>query len=153
MPLVKELAAGLLFKEQHLREGKPAPDLKLQLVSGEDWSLADQRGKTVIIQFSFKGCGPCEAMYPDLRELAAAHKEKLAILSIMVDEKKADTTDAVNSGKLAWNVHWDGDRGPIATQWAVPSFPTVYVIGPDGRIVSNGLRGNQLKAKIAELTR
>lgn len=153
MPLVKELAAGLLFKEQHLREGKPAPDLKLQLVSGEDWSLADQRGKTVIIQFSFKGCGPCEAMYPDLRELAAAHKEKLAILSIMVDEKKADTTDAVNSGKLAWNVHWDGDRGPIATQWAVPSFPTVYVIGPDGRIVSNGLRGNQLKAIIAELTR
>lgn len=100
MPLVKELAAGLLFKEQHLREGRPAPDLKLELVSGEQWSLADQRGKTVIIQFSFKGCGPCEAMYPDLRELAAAHKEKLAILSIMADEKRADTTDAVKSGKL-----------------------------------------------------
>lgn len=153
MPLVKELAAGLLFKEQHLRQGKPAPDLKLLLVSGRHWSLADQRGKTVIIQFSFKGCGPCEAMYPDLRELAEEYNGKLVILSIMADEKRADTTDAVKSGKLTWNVHWDGDKGPVATQWAVPSFPTVYVIGPDGRIVANGLRGNQLKAKIAELTR
>lgn len=153
MPLVKELSAGLLFKEQHLREGKPAPDLNLQLVTGEQWSLTDQQGKTVIIQFSFKGCGPCEAMYPDLRELAAAHKEKLVILSIMADEKQADTTDAVKSRKITWNVHWDGDKGPVAPQWAVNGFPTVYVVGPDGRIVTNRHRGEKLKTKIAELTR
>ncbi|QDT92204.1 TlpA family protein disulfide reductase [Gimesia algae] len=152
-PTLKEMAAGLLFKERHLKEGQPAPDLKLKLVSGENWSLADQLGKTVIIQFSFKGCGPCEAMYPDLRELAAKHNEKLTILSIMADEKQEDTTDAVKSGKITWNVYWDDFGGPVATQWAVTGFPTVYVIGPDGKIVTYRLRGEKLKAKIAELTR
>lgn len=152
-PTLKEMAAGLLFKERHLKEGQPAPDLKLKLVSGENWSLADQLGKTVIIQFSFKGYGPCEAMYPDLRELAAKHNEKLTILSIMADEKQEDTTDAVKSGKITWNVYWDDFGGPVATQWAVTGFPTVYVIGPDGKIVTYRLRGEKLKAKIAELTR
>ncbi|QDT28385.1 Thiol-disulfide oxidoreductase ResA [Gimesia panareensis] len=152
-PTLKAMAAGLLFKERHLQEGQPAPDLKLKLVSGKDWSLAEQRGKAVIIQFSFKGCGPCEAMYPDLHELKAKYKDKLVILGIMADEERKDTLDAVASGKLTWNVHWDNYRGPIATKWAVRGFPTVYIIGPDGRIAAKQLRGEKLKAKIAELTR
>lgn len=155
MPLLKEMAAGLLFKERHLTESKPAPDLKLELVTGKTWSLADQRGKTVIIQFSFKGCGPCEAMYPDLRELKAKYKEKLVLLSIMADEKRQDILDAVSSGKLTWNVYWDDYRGPIATKWGVKGFPTVYVVRPDGRIADRNiyLRVEKLKVKIAELTR
>lgn len=153
MPLIKDLAAGVLFKEQHLRIGKPAPDLNVELVSGRKWSLAEQRGKTVVIQFSFKGCGPCEEMYPDLRALADEYKGKLTILGVMADDKREDTTEAVDSGKLTWDVSWDGFRGPIATKWAVTSFPTVYLIGPDGRVAAFGLRGEQLRAKVAELTR
>lgn len=150
---VKERAAGTLFAEQHLRVGKPVPELKLQLVSGKQWSISEQRGKAVVIQFSFKGCGPCEAMYGDLRSLAEQYKGQLSILSVMVDKNRKDTVDAVNSGKMSWNVSWDGAKGPIATKWAVTSFPTVYVIGPDGRIVARGLRGEQLKTQIAKLAR
>lgn len=150
-PTLKAMAAGLLFKERHLQEDQPAPDLKLKLVSGKDWSLAGQRGKAVIIQFSFKGCGPCEAMYPDLRELKAKYQDRLAILNIMADKERKDTLDAFTSGKLPWNVYWDNYRGPIATRWAVTGFPTVYIIGPDGNIAAKHLRGEELKAKIAEL--
>lgn len=153
MPLLSELAAGSLFKEQHLRVGAQAPDLELSLVSGSEWSLAEQRGKTVVLQFSFKGCGPCEAMYPDLREVTTKYQGQVSVVSIMADELRADTVEAVDSGKMIWNVHWDGAKGPIATKWAVQSFPTVYVIGPDGRIVARNLRGEKLKVQIAELTR
>lgn len=150
-PTLKDMAAGLLFKERHLQEGQPGPDLKLKLVSGKDWSLAEQRGKAVIIQFSFKGCGPCEAMYTDLRELKAKYEDKLSILNIMADEDRKDTLDAFTSGKLPWNVYWDDYRGPIATRWSVTDFPTVYIIGPDGRIAAKQLRGQDLEAKIVEL--
>ncbi|RPH81175.1 MAG: TlpA family protein disulfide reductase, partial [Planctomycetaceae bacterium] len=123
MPLVKDLAAGLLFKERHLRVGKPAPDLRLRLVSGHEWSLAEQCGKVVVIQFSFKGCGPCEEMYPDLRAVAAEYDKKVSILSVMADQNCKDTIDAVETGKLSWNVYWDGFRGALATKWAVQAFP------------------------------
>lgn len=151
MPSLQKLAEGRLFKHQHLRIGAPAPALKVELISGETWSLAEQRGKTVVIQFSFKGCGPCEAMYPDLQAMAEQYEQKLTILGIMADNDRQDTIDAVKSGKLTWNVHWDGERGPIVTQWSVTGFPTIYVVGPDGRIGAHNLRGEWLRSKIAEL--
>jgi hypothetical protein len=90
-------------------------------------------------------------MYPGLRELQKTHGEHLSILSVMTDEKHSDTEEAASSGKITWNLHWDGHRGPLATKWAVTGFPTVYVIDPDGRIAGNSLRGDELRDKVAEL--
>ena len=151
-PLVSEMASGLLFKTQYLRIGKMAPELKLTRVNDNAaWTLADQKGKAVIIQFSFKGCGPCEAMYPDLVELAEKYKDKLSVVSIMADETREVSLESYSSGKMPWNVHFDGVRGPLATKWAVRGYPTVYIVAPDGKIAAEELRGEQLKSKIAEL--
>ncbi len=150
-PLIRDVASGMLFQEQNLRVGKRAPELTVQLVNDSQWSISGNRGKTLVIQFSFKGCGPCEAMYPDLRALTEQYADQLSILSIMADQKLADTTEVVETGKITWNVAWDGSRGPIATQWAVQEFPTVYVIGPDGTVAGVGLRGDDLREKIAQL--
>jgi len=151
MPSIATLADGILFKQKHLQIGRQAPALEIHLANGEPWSLAQQRGKTVIIQFSHKECGPCVAMYPDLKMLAKTHPESLSILSIMADENKSDTLETIESGKVDWNVCWDGWRGPIATRWGAKSFPTIYVVGPDGRIAGYGLRGDALKSKVIEL--
>lgn len=151
MPTIRDSAGGLLFHEQHLRIGKPAPELNLELIDKTRWSLAQHRGKTVIIQFSFKGCGPCEAMYPDLQALIEEFKEKLTVVSIMTDMNLSDTTAAVQLKKLTWNIAWDGQRGPIATRFAVNHFPTIYVVGPDGTIAYVELRGERLRSKIVEL--
>jgi hypothetical protein len=69
----------------------------------------------------------------------------------MADENREDTDEAVSEGKLTWNVHWDGDRGPVATRWGVLGFPTVYVIDPKGQIASVRLRREELPKKVAEL--
>lgn len=150
-PCIRDLASGVLFKENHLRPGKLAPELDLEFTTGKKWSLADQKGKCVIIQFSFKGCGPCEEMYPTLRELAKEHGEKLSVVSIMADQTREDTVEAVESGKITWSAHFDGHRGPLCTKWAVKGFPTVYVIDQDGKVVADVGRGERMKTKIAEL--
>lgn len=152
MPTLGHLAEGLLFKELHLSPGRPAPDLQLKLTNGKKWTLAEQLGKTVVIQFSYKGCGPCQAMYPDLRKLTEQYPEQLEIVSVMADENEDVSREAVESGKMTWNVSWDGHRGPVATRWAVQSFPTIYVIDSSGKISALGLRGHELRSKIAELT-
>jgi thiol-disulfide isomerase/thioredoxin len=154
MPRLSEIAEGMLFKEEHLQLGRPAPELKVRLVSGKDWELSAQRGKPVIIQFSFKGCGPCEEMYPDLREIEKEYGPRISILSILGDEQQSDTEEAVKLGKLTWNIHWDGgSRGPITTRWAVTYFPTIYVVDAKGSVVARDLRGKQLKGKVAELVK
>jgi thiol-disulfide isomerase/thioredoxin len=150
-PRLAEIADGILFKEMHLKVGKPAPDLKLPLLDGRDWSLSEQKGRVVIIQFSFKGCGPCEAMYPDLRELTAAYPKDLSVLSITRDKEKQDAIEAVASGTMTWHVSWDGYRGPTTTRWGVDSYPTVYIIDKQGLVAARDLRGEQLKQKVAKL--
>ena len=107
----------------------------------------------MVIQFSFKGCGPCEAMYPDLQEIQKDYGAKVSILSIMADEKQSTTEEAVKLGTLSWDVHWDGFRGPLATRWAVSYHPTVYVLDTKGFVAGQDLRGKQLKQKVAELVK
>ena len=148
---LSEHAGHLLFQETHLRVGCSAPDIAVQLVSGGDWRLQDQRGRVVVVQFSFKGCRPCEAMYPDLRQIQEENGERVSVLSIMADAEREKTENAVSEGKLTWNVHWDGRDGPLATRWQVTAFPTVYVIDRQGRIAAVGLYGEELAEKVAEL--
>jgi thiol-disulfide isomerase/thioredoxin len=150
--LVKDLADGILFDEVHLRRGQPAPELTVKLLDGAEFSLAAQQGKTVIIQFSFTGCGPCEAMYPQLKELAEQFPDKVEILTIMRDEKDEDAKAAIASGKITWKLCIDGVPGPITTKWAVRGFPTVFVFGPDGKAASNDdIADPELRKKIREV--
>ena len=86
-----------------------------------------------------------------MRRLMKLYPERLSILSVMTDQDVTDTTDAVKSGKLTWNVVWDGARGPISTRWAVTRFPTVYIIGRDGNVAGMDLRDDELTDKIALL--
>jgi hypothetical protein len=54
---------------------------------------------------------------------------------------------------MTWNVHWDGFRGPLATRWAVDSFPAVYVVDGHGLVAARGgaARGERLKNVVASL--
>lgn len=152
MPKISQIAEGNLFKENHLRIGKIGPELQVKLVSGKDWSLATERGKVVIVMFSFTGCGPCESMYADLKTLHTEMADKVSILTIMCNEDKADTDNAVTSGKLIWNVcHEAGTAGPLPTLWGVKGFPTVYVFDKTGRVAAYGLRYEELNKKVRNL--
>lgn len=150
-PIVSDLAEGVLFRELHLAVGRPAPVIELGLVDGEPWSLAAQRGKVVVVQFSFKGCGPCEAMYPMLRAMHAQHPDRLEILSIMADERPEVSAEAVEAGKMTWSVAWDGRGGPIATRWGVQTFPAVYVIDQAGIVAAVHVTGPALQAVVDQL--
>lgn len=144
-------ATALLFEERHLRIDGPAPDLEVVLLDGTPWRMADQRNKVVVVQFSFTGCGPCAAMYPDLADLTEEHGDRLEVLTLMRDETAEHAQESVDSGKMTWSVSLDGKPGRITRQWSVDGFPTVYLIDRNGNISARNLRGDDLRKEIAEL--
>jgi len=156
VPFLSEKATAILFKEQHLRVGRQAPELELELIDGESWSLAALRGSVILLQFSSKGCVPCERMYPDLKELHEAFPERLSIVSIVHGESRESWLEAIEAGTITWNVAWDGEppgcvAGPITARWAVTGFPEVYLIDSQGTMAAFELRGAALRKKVAEL--
>ena len=90
-------------------------------------------------------------MYPVLESLQETHGKRLSILTVMADADRADTEAVHRSGKLPWALCWDGSRGLLATRWAVKSFPTVFVIGPDGTMGREGVHGDTLVAEVGRL--
>jgi len=61
---------------------------------------------------------------------------------------------AVEKHAIPWRSFWDGEagaEGPIATQWGVQAWPTVYVIDDEGRIRHNDLRGDSLDVPLEKL--
>lgn len=143
-PSIAALAKGLSFQAKHLTAGSEAPKLEVKLVSGDNWGLREQDGKLVIVQFSFKGCGPCERMYPVLRDLVRDYPDRVSVLSIMADADIGTTRDAVATGKMTWNVAWDGESGPIATGWGIRKFPSVYLYGVDKKLVGSDIPAEYL---------
>jgi thiol-disulfide isomerase/thioredoxin len=145
------LAAALLFKDRHLRVGQTAPDVDFTLIDGKPWKLADQRGRVVVIQFSFTGCGPCEAMYPGLRKLQEEFGDKVSILTIMRDPTPDTALAKTASGTFTWPITCDGPDFPLTTKWAVDGYPEVYVLNPAGQITAIGSRDEQLHWRVAQL--
>ena len=151
-PLYSELASALLLKDTRLQKGAMAPNFNVSLVNGEEWNLREQRGRVVVIQFSFTGCFPCKKLYPTLAGLVREHGDSVSMLTIMRDSDLATTEAAVSSDKLTWNVCWD-EKANVTTQWAVRSFPTVCVLDQDGRVASNRASRKSLASTVGNLLR
>jgi peroxiredoxin len=61
------------IEREGLRAGTPAPPFELPDLAGGKVSLAEQRGRRVLLVFSDPDCGPCEELLP---ELARLHRER-----------------------------------------------------------------------------
>lgn len=151
VPDLTSMAAGLLFKDTHLQVGKPAPELNVKLIGGAEFSLADQRGKVVIVTFGYNGCAPCEAMYGEFRELTQKYGDGLSIMMIMRDPSDYEAKRHLANGNITWKVTLDVFPGPLTMGWGVRGFPATYVYDREGKLAGDGLRGLALKEKVKEL--
>jgi thiol-disulfide isomerase/thioredoxin len=83
---------------------KPAPNFTLQDLSGKKVSLADYKGKAVLINFWATWCGPCKLETPWLVELRQQYADKgFEILGISAenDNLKDDDTEGWAKDKAA----------------------------------------------------
>jgi thiol-disulfide isomerase/thioredoxin len=132
-----ELARADLDELRRLDVGRVAPEIEAQDAAGVSFKLSDYRGKVVVLTFSGDWCGPCQAMYPHLRELTARHKGRpFALLSVNTDETRDQLRESIRSGRITWRCWWEpaGPNGGIPALWHVRGWPTVYILDHEGTI-------------------
>lgn len=105
-------------------------------------SLADHRGKVVLLSFWASWCRPCDYELPVLNQFYLAHRERgVAVLAISTDADRQAALRYAQERRLELPMLWDQD-GSVADSYQVRSLPTLVVIDPQGRIrqVERGLR-------------
>lgn len=154
-PAAKQSYYGQKVKEELYpagKEGTKVPDFKVKDKTGKEVSLSALRQgkKFVLIDFWASWCNPCRKEIPNLKRLYAQYSGKgFEIVSISIDQKKADWEKALKEEGLTWPNFLD-ETG-VAALYKVKFVPTMYLITADGVMVGENLRGEALATKLKEL--
>lgn len=113
--------------------GAPAPDFHLVTVEGKHVSLADFRGKTLVLNDWATWCPPCREETPDLIKSAKKLGAKGDVVFLGVDStERAPIVRAFVAAKpMPYTTAIDGDKS-FSKAYDVRAFPTTFVISPDG---------------------
>ena len=113
----------------------PAPAFSLVTLTGERLSTADLPGRVTLINFWATWCAPCAVEVPDLVGLQAAHRDRVRVIGVSVDE--VDRRSLVEEFVVRQQVNYPvalADDAVIAA-FRVVGVPMSVVIDGAGNVV------------------
>jgi peroxiredoxin len=134
--------------------GYPAKNFKVKLLGGEDFSLANQRGKVVLIYFWAYWCEPCKQEMPLLDKIYREFKDKgLEIIAISLDSSLEKTKEFTQQAQLQWKHSCSGKvwKDETVTLYGVNYLPSLWVVDTKGILRSFDIKGEELRQVIAAL--
>lgn len=115
--------------------GKEAPLFALSDLEGKRQSLADQRGRVVLVVFWATWCPSCVAELPALDRLHKTFREKgFSVLAISVDEYPKKVRDYIEKKGLTVPVLVDVEKEVSFDLYAVTALPAAFLIDRNGVI-------------------
>ncbi len=139
-----------LDAQQTLVPGKRI-DVVGMTVDGSQFNVKSLRGKIVLIDFWATWCGPCKAEVPGMKEMYKKyHAKGFEIVGISIDSDASVLKNYLASEQIPWISLSDkaavasGMPG-MAERYGVRGIPTMYLLDRQGRIISTGARGGDLK--------
>lgn len=133
---------GLYKNYYHLREGADAPVFTLKDFKGKEHSLADYKGKVLVVDVWATWCGGCIAKLPTYMSMSQKYKDRddIVFITISIDDK-----GSFNSWKYALprlkllgmtNLLASKEECTFQKDYNITGIPRYFLIDQEGKIVS-----------------
>jgi thiol-disulfide isomerase/thioredoxin len=109
---------------------KPAPTWESTDIDGKPLKLADLRGKVVVMDFWYRGCGWCMYAMPQVIKLSEEYKDKgVVVLGMNTDRDEKDARVVIDAMGMKYaTIKATG----IPQKYGVQGFPTLIIIDREG---------------------
>ena len=148
--------------ENTIAEGHAFPNLEFASLSGEQVSLANLKGKVVLVDFWATWCPPCRRAMPDLVNTYKEYQEQgFEIIGISLDNDQSQLEKYMQEMGINWQQYYDGLKweNKMAKRFGVRGIPHIVLIDKNGAVHFNTdyeqdkmpLHGAELRSVVAEL--
>ena len=111
-------------------------DAPLRTLDGAPASLAEYRGKVLILNIWAVWCGPCRAELPSLDRLSRAlDPELFAVAGVSIDRERAFTREFIAELGIGFPNYWDGEGRLTKEILAANVIPLTVIVDRRGEIV------------------
>ena len=112
--------------------GEAAPDFTVEIIDGGSFTLSDQIGAPVVLNFWASWCEPCRTEIPAISAFAESHPE---VVVIGVSAQDAELTAREFADEVAASYPLALGSEEIEDAYPLLGFPATYVIDENGVVV------------------
>jgi peroxiredoxin len=119
-------------------ERRQQADFTLTELGGKTWTLKEQRGKVVVLNFWATWCPPCRKEMPDLEALYQQFKEQGLVILAISDEDAVKVRPFIAQHKVTYPILLDPGR-KVNELFQIEGIPKTFVYDRNGKLVAQSI--------------